>query len=122
MTGRARPLQVEKALACVDLRQGSVVAVEPVVEATRPVMRERLFDNSHFRLWRLQSAAPFVVGAAEQPRILVCIKGGGSVEFGGADFTMRQGGVLLPSASLGACRFRPDRSATLLEIAVPELP
>jgi mannose-6-phosphate isomerase len=121
-TGRPRPLQVEKALACVDLKQGSVVAVEPVVETTRPVIRERLFDNSHFRLWRLQSAAPFVVGAAGQPRILVCIEGGGSVEFGGADFTMRKCGVLLLSASLGACRFRPDRSVTLLEIAVPELP
>jgi mannose-6-phosphate isomerase len=121
-TGRPRSLQVEEALACVDLMQGSVIAVEPVVETTRPVTRERLFDNSHFRLWRLQSAAPFVVGATEQPRILVCIKGGGNVEFGGADFTMRQGGVLLLSASLGACRFRPDRSVTLLEIAVPELP
>ena len=121
-TGRPRPLQVEKALACIDLRQGPVVAVEPMVEATRPVMRERLFDNSHFRLWRLQSAAPFVVGVADQPRILVCIEGGGNVEFGGADFAMRQGGVLLLSASLGTCRFRPDRSVTLLEIAVPELP
>jgi mannose-6-phosphate isomerase len=121
-TGRPRPLQVEKALACVDLMQGSVIAVEPVVESTRPVMRERLFDNSHFRLWRLQSAAPFVVGVADQPRILVCIEGGGNVEFGGADFAMRQGGVLLLSASLGACRFRPDRSVTILEIAVPELP
>jgi mannose-6-phosphate isomerase len=121
-TGRLRPLQVEKALACIDPRQGSVVAVEPVVETTQPVMRERLVDNPHFRLWRLQSVAPFVVGVAEQPRILVCIEGGGNVEFGGADFAMRQGGVLLLSASLGACRFRPDRSVTLLEIAVPELP
>jgi mannose-6-phosphate isomerase len=121
-TGRPRPLQVEKALACVDLGQGSVVAIEPVVEATQPVMRERLFDNSHFRLWRLRSAAPFVVGVAEQPRILVCIEGGGNVEFGGADFAMQRGGVLLLSASLGACRFRPDQSVTLLEIGVPELP
>jgi len=119
-TGRPRALQVDKALACVDLMQGSVIAVDPVIESTRPVMRERLFDNSHFRLWRLQSAAPFIVGVAEQPRILVCIEGGGNVEFGGADFGMRQGGVLLLPASLGACRFRPDRSVTLLEIAVPE--
>jgi mannose-6-phosphate isomerase len=121
-TGRPRALQVDKALACVDLMQGSVIAVDPVIESTRPVMRERLFDNSHFRLWRLQSAVPFAVGVADQPRILVCIEGGGNVEFGGADFAMRQGGVLLLSASLGACRFRPDRSVTLLEIAVPELP
>ena len=102
--------------------QGSIAAVAPVVETTLPVMRERFFDNSHFRLWRLQSAVPFVVGVAEEPRILVCIAGGGNVEFGGADFAIRQGGVLLLSASLGTCRFRPDRSVTLLEIAVAELP
>jgi mannose-6-phosphate isomerase len=121
-TGHLRPLQIEKALACVDLGQGPIGAVEPVFETRQPIMRERLFDNSHFRLWRLQSTAPFFVGAAEQPRILVCVEGGGNVEFGGADFAVRQGGVLLLSASLGACRFRPDRSVTLLEIAVPELP
>jgi mannose-6-phosphate isomerase len=122
MTGHPRPLQVEEALACVNLMQGSIAAVAPVVETTLPVMRERFFDNSHFRLWRLQSAVPFVVGAAEEPRILVCIAGSGNVEFGGIDFAIRQGGVLLLSASLGTCRFRPDRSVTLLEIAVAELP
>jgi hypothetical protein len=68
-TGRQRPLQVEKALACVNLMQGSIAAVAPVVETMQPVMRERFFDNSHFRLWRLQSAVPFVVGVAEEPRI-----------------------------------------------------
>jgi mannose-6-phosphate isomerase len=119
-TGHQRPLQVEKALACVDFLQGPIAAVAPVAEAMRPVMRERLFDNSHFRLWRHQGTAPFVLGSDEL-RVLACIEGAGNIESGGADFAMRQGVVALLPAVLGACRFRPDRSVTLLEIAVPEL-
>ena len=47
-TGHPRPLQVEKALACVDLMQGPICPIAPVVETMQPVMRERLFDNSTF--------------------------------------------------------------------------
>ena len=56
------------------------------MEATQPVLRERLVDCSHFRLWRLQSAAPFHVGAEDEPRVLVCIEGAGSVEHNGRRF------------------------------------
>ena len=121
-TGHRRELQVEKALACVDLTQGPVCPVAPIVETLRPVMRERLFDGPHFRLWRLQGAAPFAVGAANEPRVLVCLNGIGNLEHDDADFTMEKGAVMLLPAAVGACRFRPERPVTLLEIAVPDLP
>ena len=50
----------------------------PVVEATTPVVRERLFHCEHFRLWRLRGESPFTVGAAGVPRVLVCIDGDGA--------------------------------------------
>jgi len=85
-------------------------------------MREQLFDGPHFRLWRLQGAAPFAVGVADEPRVLVCLDGIGNLEYDGADFTMDKGAVMLLPAAVGACRFRPERPVTLLEIAVPDLP
>ena len=121
-TGHPRALQVEKALACVDLMQGPVRPVAPVVEAMLPVLRERLFDGPHFRLWRLRGEAPFAVGAAEELRVLVCLEGVGNLEHDGADFTMEKGAVVLLPAAVGACRFRPEGPVTLLDIAVPYQP
>ncbi len=84
--------------------------------------RREYFDNAHFRLWRIESAAPFTVGAAGQPRALVCVDGAGHVEYGGADYAMTRGAVTLLPASLGVCRFAPDGPVELLEIATPERP
>ena len=119
-TGHPRTLQVEKALACVDLMQGPVYPIVPVVETAQPAMRERLFDNPHFRLWRLRSEVPFAVGAADEPRVLVCLEGAGNLEYDGADFPMEKGVVVLLPAAVGACRYRPLGPVTLLDIAVPD--
>jgi mannose-6-phosphate isomerase len=119
-TGKPRDLQVDQALACIDFAQGAISPVTPAVETTAPVRRETLFDNAHFRLWRIQGQTPFAVGAADSPRILVLAEGEGHVEYAGADFEMRRGAVMLLPASLGVCRFRPDAMVTLLDIALPE--
>jgi len=122
MTGHRRALQVEKAMACVDLKQGPIHPIAPVVETMQPAMRERFFDGPHFRLWRLQGAAPFAVGGANEPRVLVCIDGIGNIEHNGANFTVEKGAVVLLPAAVGACRFRPEGPVTLLDIAVPDQP
>ena len=119
-TGHPRALQVDKALACVDLMQGPVCPIAPVVEAVQPAMRERLFDNPHFRLWRLQGDAPFAVGAVDEPRVLVCLEGVGYLEYDGDDFPMEKGAVMLLPAAVGACRYRPLGPVTLLDISVPD--
>ena len=117
-----RELQVEQALACVDSLQGEVSPVAPVVEAMQPVLRERLFDGPHFRLWRHRGAAPFMVGAADEPRVLVCLEGEGHLAHDGAAFAVDKGAVMLLPAAVGACRVRPDGPVTLVEIAVPDQP
>jgi mannose-6-phosphate isomerase len=121
-TGKPRALQVDQALACVDFAQGPVEPVTPVIEATEPVMRERLVDCRHFRLWRLKAAAPFTVGAPGTPSVVVCIDGAGQIEYKGADFGIGRGEVVLLPAALGPCRLRPESSITLLETAVPDNP
>ena len=119
-TGQPRALQVDQALACIDFTQGAVGLVAPVVEATTPVERERLFHCEHFRLWRLRGESPFTVGAAGMPRVLVCIEGAGQFEHGGANYAVGKGDVLLLPAVVGACAFRPRSAVSLLEIALPE--
>jgi mannose-6-phosphate isomerase len=119
-TGKRRPLQVEKALACVDFNRPPVRPVPPVIEAAAPVSREQLIQCSHFDLWRLKGTVPFVVGADATPRVLVCIDGGGNVEHGGADYPMHKGSVVLLPASVGACRYRPTGMVVLLEVGVPD--
>jgi mannose-6-phosphate isomerase len=121
-SGLPRELQVDQALACIDLDQGPVHPISPLIETTRPCKRERLFDDPHFQVWRLQSEVPFNVGAVNEPRVLVCLEGAGSIDHDGADFDMKRGTVMLLPATVGVCRFRPKRPVTLLDIAVPVLP
>jgi mannose-6-phosphate isomerase len=118
-TGQPRALQVDQAIACIDFSEGAVGRVTPVVEATTPVERERLFQCDHFWLWRLRGQSPFTVGAAGAPRVLVCIDGMGQVEHDGATYAVGKGDVFLLPAVIGACVVRPQSAVSLLEIALP---
>jgi len=119
-TGQPRALQVDQAIACIDFAKGAVGLVTPLVEETAPVVRERLFECEHFELWRLRGELPFTVGAAGEPRVLVCIEGAGNVEHGGAAYAVGKGDVWLLPAAIGECAFRPHSAVNLLEIALPE--
>jgi len=119
-TGKPRALQVDQALACIDFGKCAGGLAPPMVEATEPVERERLFDCDHFRLSRLRGDSPFAVGAPGVPRVLVCIAGSGLVEHGGATYTIGKGDVFLLPAVVGACTFQPRGRVNVLEIEVPE--
>jgi mannose-6-phosphate isomerase len=119
-TGKQRALQVDKAMACIDFAEGPVGRVTPVVEATTPVEREKLFQCEHFWLWRLRGQSPFTVGAVGLPHLLVCIGGSGQVEHGGATYAVAKGDVFLLPAMIGVCTFRPCSAVNLLEIALPD--
>ena len=95
--------------------------VAPVVESTAPVLRERLFDCEHFRLWRLYGESPFT-SAGGVPRVLVCINGAGQLGHEASTQPVGKGDVLLVPAVVGACPFQPRGPVTLLEVAMPEQP
>ena len=119
-TDRPRPLQIEQAIACIDLTQGAILPSVPTADVTHPNRREQLFDDPHFQVWRFQSATSFAVGAADQMRVLVCLAGVGTLDHDGNEYTIERGAVILLPAAVGACVFRPERDVTLLEIAVPD--
>jgi mannose-6-phosphate isomerase len=119
-TDQPRPLQVEQALACIDFTEDAIGPVAPVLEASTPVRRERLFHCEHFSVWRHSGQSPFTVGEAGIPRVLVCIEGAGEVKHCGANYPASRGDVVLLPAEVGACSFRPRNAVNLLEVALPK--
>ena len=119
-TGKPRELEVDQALACIDFKNGSAGLMSPVDEARSPVDRERLFDCEFFGLWRLHGDSPFTVGAAGEPRVLVCLEGAGQVEYNDSPYIVGKGEVWLFPEEVGACVFHPHNTVTLLEMAIPE--
>ena len=119
-TGQPRALQVDRALACIDFGECAGGLVAPVVEATKPVERERRFHCRDFRLARLRGDSPFAVGAPGVPSVLVSIDGTGELEHGGATYAVGKGDVFLLPAVTGTCTFRPRGAVNVLELAIPE--
>jgi mannose-6-phosphate isomerase len=119
-TGKPRELEVDQALACIDFKNGSAGLMSPVVEVRTPVDRERLFNCEFFGLWRVHGDSPFIVGAAGEPRVLVCLEGAGQVEYNDSPYIVGKGEVWLFPAEVGACAFHPQSAVTLLEIAIPK--
>lgn len=117
-TGKPRALQVDQALGCIDFADGSAGLVKPAVNTAAPE-RELVFDCEAFRLWRLRSHLPFPVGAAEFPRVLVCIQGAGQIEHDDATYPIERGEVWLLPAIVGIRQFQPYDAVDLLEISCP---
>jgi mannose-6-phosphate isomerase len=119
-TGKPRELDVDKAIACIDFNITDVGPVKPKVESKAPILREQLFNNEHFILWRIQTEEQFPVGAEDVPRILVCVDGEGAVHYDGTDYPITKGDVMLIPAVLGVLNCLPKGKINLLEIAMPE--
>jgi mannose-6-phosphate isomerase len=118
-TGRPRPLQVEQAMACIDFARGAIEALIPRVEQVTPVLRESVIQCDKFGVTRISGEKSFVVGAAQMPRVLVCLAGRGELEHAGARYAFGKGDLLLLPAVVGTCPFQPRGFVSLLEVSLP---
>jgi mannose-6-phosphate isomerase len=118
-TKEPRALQVDEALACIEFGESNSGLVTPLVEATTPVERERLFDCHAFLLWRVVGQDRLKAGATAEPRVLVGIEGSGQLMHDGTPYAVGKGDVWLLPAGAGECAFQPSEGVTLLEIAIP---
>lgn len=118
-TGKPRELQVDKAIACIDFDQINIGPVVP--EISKEIKNaEVLFDNEHFKLWRIVTDEKFKVGFEEEPVILVCIDGDGTMVYNQNDYAISKGEVMLLPASVGELELQPNKNITVLQIAIPK--
>lgn len=115
-TGKPRELHIDKALQCIDYERGPVGPVTPIRQDDGS---ELLFDTTHFKLWRHQSSTPFMVGARDEPRVVVGASGGGEITTAGHAYRLRQGDVFLLPAEVGEVQFTPSGLATVFDIGFP---
>ncbi len=118
-TGEPRELQVDKAIACIDYDQVEIGPVIPVKSHDND-NEEKLFDNEHFKLWRITSQSMFTVGFKDEPAVLVCIEGKGTMKFKDVEYTIGKGEVMLLPAIIGLLDLHPEEAITLLQIAIPD--
>lgn len=118
-TGKPRDLQVEKAIACIDFDQINIGPVMPT-KSREIENAEKLFDNEHFKLWRIETKTETTVGLKGEPTILVCIEGKGTMKYNEKEYTLDKGEVMLLPAIIGTLNFNPDQHVTLLQIAIPD--
>jgi mannose-6-phosphate isomerase len=119
-TGQPRQLHVDEGLACADFARGRCAPVGPAVAVAHGVRREGLVACDYFTLERHTAGVPFRVGAPNQCRAVVCVKGSGELESRGARFAFRTGDVFLLPAEVGACVALPAEEVTLLECGLPD--
>ncbi|MGO3183869.1 MAG: hypothetical protein ACTIJ9_13670 [Aequorivita sp.] len=81
---------------------------------------ENLFDNEHFKLWRIISEEEFTVGLKDLPTILVCLDGKGTMKFNDTTYSIDKGEVMILPAIIGPLDFHPEQEITLLQIAIPD--
>ena len=119
-TGQARALHVDQAIACIDFTRGPVGPLTPTQEESHGVLRERVVSCEQFGLWRVCGGSPFAVGAADTPRVLVCLDGMGDLQHQDAHYSIGRGDAMLLPASVGTCVFQPRGWVNLLELSLPE--
>jgi len=119
-TGQPRTLQVDQAMACIDFRQGAIGPLPSTVQRMQPLLREKLVECAQFGVTRSQGQTPFIVGSQDQPRVLVCLTGGGQLENAGIEYPFHAGHVLLLPAVIGPCYCRPTGPTCMLEISLPQ--
>src|SRR5690554_2630924 len=107
-TGMPRDLQVDKAIACIDFDKVEIGPVSPV-KNKEVKNAEKLFDNEHFRLWRIESETQTEVGFKDEPAILVCIAGKGTMNYNKDNYEISKGEVMLLPAVVGSLDLYPDQ-------------
>lgn len=117
-TGKPRELQVENAIASIDYDQVEIGPVTPI-ETTEVENAEQLFDNEHFKLWRIKTDTSMAVGFDQEPVVLVCIDGEGAMKHQKKTYSIIKGEVMLLPATVGQLELRPHDTITLLQIAIP---
>lgn len=70
-------------------------------------------------MWRIKSKTDFTVGFKDEPAILVCLDGRGTMKYSDNEYSIAKGEVMLLPAIIGQLELTPDKELSLLQIAMP---
>lgn len=118
-TGRPRDLHVDDGLACSDFARGPCNPVRPETVGGSGWTRGELVACRYFTLGRHHAVRPFPVGVDGQCRVVVCTGGRGVLSWGGRDYPLATGDVVLLPAAVGEIWCRPDGDISVLECGLP---
>jgi mannose-6-phosphate isomerase len=119
-TGERRALQIDEAMACITFEQGAVDPIAPIAAGSLPRLRETLVECEQFGVTRIRGSLQFHVGTIQEPSVLVCLSGKGSLEHGGRSYPFAKSDLLLLPAIAGRCLCQPQGMVTVLEISLQE--
>ena len=118
--GSPRALHAREALESTDFNAHPVNPLRPEIERIEGGTRERLAECSYFAIERLSLTGPAEVGGGDRFTIVVGVEGRSAIEHRGESYALEKGQTRLLPAAIGACRVRPDPSATVLCCRVPD--
>jgi mannose-6-phosphate isomerase len=113
--GRARPLHVEQALACIDWKAGPVAPIRVEGYPGAAPVRRRLTKCRYFQIDYICEKAPFALGGVGRLQALLVLHGKGRL---GRD-AVTAGDTLLLPASMRPRTCEPDGPLSLLLAALP---
>jgi mannose-6-phosphate isomerase len=113
--GKARPLHVEEALACVDFQLGPVKIVTPVA-ATGACTSEHLVKSPYFTIHRHFLSTPVTMADDGRCHILIGIHGSFRCVTGELSETVAVGETVLVPASGLPLQLVSDNAAVVLEV------
>lgn len=120
-TGKQRPLQVEKAISCVDFGKRTAAAVHlPRKKAASN--GDVALDCRYFRVTHIARDTPASISGDGMCHVCVLLDGEAVLEGGGTSLPCRKGDVILLAAGLGTCWIEPRGRAEYLDIVIPEAP
>jgi mannose-6-phosphate isomerase len=122
--GRSRELHVDKAMACIDWKQGPVHPVPALGypqhgEAPAGAVRQQLVSCPYFRLVYARDTAPFDPGAPGVMRVAIVLHGRGELVAADGRFALAPGETLLLPARMAAAECRPQGPLGLLLAELP---
>jgi mannose-6-phosphate isomerase len=119
--GRARDLHIEEALASIDWKHGPVspVTARGFIGSGTEAVRQPLASCPHFALEYIQDNRPFVCGGDGALRVLLVLKGRGTLIGPEGEKPLVPGQVWLLPAAMDRCTFRPAEGIGVMVCTLP---
>jgi mannose-6-phosphate isomerase len=122
--GRSRELHVDKAMACIDWKQGPVHPVPAPgyprgSEAPAGAVRQQLVSCPYFRLVYLRESGPFALGGSGPMQVAIVLHGRGEMTTPDGPVALAPGETLLLPASMAEVECRPEGPLGLLLAELP---